>query len=84
MRIIRRCHRDELTYNQQVRISRNLLFLALLAASSALLAGCGGLSAAQTVSPLDFLLPGILKADPPRTNAPALFVKDSVEMATVR
>jgi hypothetical protein len=38
--------------------------LALLAAFSLLLAGCGGISASRTVSPLDFLLPGIIKADP--------------------
>lgn len=28
-------------------------------------AGCGGVSASKSVSPLDFLLPGLMKADPP-------------------
>jgi hypothetical protein len=27
--------------------------------------GCGGISASKSVSPLDFLLPGLMKADPP-------------------
>jgi hypothetical protein len=39
--------------------------LALLAAMPFLLTGCGGISASKTISPLDFLLPGILRADPP-------------------
>jgi hypothetical protein len=39
---------------------RLVCFSALL-----LVAGCGGISASRTVSPLDFLLPGLLKADPP-------------------
>jgi len=37
---------------------------ALLAAGSLLLTGCGGINASRSVSPLDFLLPGIIKADP--------------------
>jgi len=36
------------------------LFPALL-----LVAGCGGISASRSVSPLDFFLPGLLQADPP-------------------
>jgi len=31
-----------------------------------LAAGCGGFSASQGVSPASFLLPGLLKADPPK------------------
>jgi hypothetical protein len=30
-------------------------------------AGCGGISASRSVSPLDFLLPGILKVEPKQT-----------------
>jgi len=30
-----------------------------------LAAGCSGINATKSISPLDFLLPGILKADPP-------------------
>jgi hypothetical protein len=41
--------------------------LQLVACASLLLlaAGCGGFSASRTVSPATFLLPGLLKADPP-------------------
>jgi hypothetical protein len=39
---------------------RLVLFPALL-----LVAGCGGLSASRSISPLDFFLPGLLQADPP-------------------
>ena len=39
-----------------------LAFAALLVLCGA---GCGGISASKSVSPLDFLLPGLMKADPP-------------------
>jgi hypothetical protein len=67
-----------------VRISWKILGLALCAAGSLLLGGCGGLAASQTISPLDFLLPGILKADPPQTNAPVVVAQEPVEIASVR
>jgi hypothetical protein len=67
-----------------VRISWKILGLALTAAGSLLLAGCGGLAASQTISPLDFLLPGILKADPPQTNAPVMLAQPAVELAAAR
>jgi hypothetical protein len=47
-------------------------------------AGCGGISASQSVSPASFFLPGLLKADPPRTNAPVLLPENPVQLATVR
>jgi hypothetical protein len=28
-------------------------------------AGCGGLNVTKSISPLDFFMPGLLKADPP-------------------
>ena len=71
-------------YTWQVRLSSKILCLALLSAGSLLLAGCGGISASRTVSPLDFILPGIIKAAPPRTNAPMAEARDSVEIASVR
>jgi len=37
-----------------------LLALALLT----LTAGCGGINASKSVSPLDFILPGLMKATP--------------------
>ena len=33
--------------------------------------GCSGINATQSVSPLDFLLPGLLQNDPPRPVIPA-------------
>jgi len=58
--------------------------MALLSAGSLLLAGCGGISASRTVSPLDFLLPGIIQADPPQTNAPVAAIQGAVEVASIR
>jgi hypothetical protein len=84
MRTIRSCYRGEVTYNRQVRISWKFLCLATLSAGSLLLAGCGGVSASRTVSPLDFLLPGIIRADSPQTNAPVAMVQNPVEIASVR
>ena len=84
---IRSCHRDELNYTRQVRICWKSLCLALLPTATLLLGGCGGISASKTVSPLDFLLPGMggfIKADPPQTNAPVVLTKDGVQIASVR
>jgi len=39
--------------------------LALFSALLLLAAGCGGINASKSISPLDFFLPGLLKADPP-------------------
>jgi hypothetical protein len=58
--------------------------LALLAAMPLLMTGCGGISASRTISPLDFLLPGIIRADPPQTNAPSVLIKNPVEIASIR
>jgi hypothetical protein len=33
-----------------------------------LVAGCSGINASKSVSPLDFILPGLLQADPPPSN----------------
>jgi hypothetical protein len=42
--------------------------LRLVACASLLVcaAGCGGFSASQGISPATFLLPGLMKADPPQ------------------
>jgi hypothetical protein len=50
-------------------------------------AGCAGINTTQSISPLDFLLPGMghfLKADPPATNAPVLFSEMSTEVASLK
>ena len=57
----------------------------MLAAFALGAAGCSGINSSQSVSPLDFFLPGaghLLKADPPATNAPAAFPEISTEVAT--
>jgi len=49
------------------KLLRSVSFLALLL----LVAGCGGINASKSVSPIDFLLPGMgsfLKADPAPTH----------------
>lgn len=55
--------------------------LMALALSSA---GCSGINAGTTVSPATFLLPGILKAAPPQTNAPVSFPEISNEFAQAK
>ena len=39
--------------------------IAVLLVATALLSGCSGISATKSISPLDFLLPGLLKNDSP-------------------
>jgi hypothetical protein len=56
------------------------MFVALALGTS----GCGGISATKSVSPLDFIMPGIMKASPPATNAPALFIDNSNNLASAK
>ena len=61
--------------------------LALLPVAGLVLGGCGGINASRTVSPLDFLIPGMggfIKTDPPQTNPPVVLIKDGVQIASVR
>jgi hypothetical protein len=58
--------------------------LVLLPAASLLVSGCGGIAASQAISPLDFLLPGILKNDVPQTNAPLVVIERPAEVASAR
>jgi hypothetical protein len=81
---IRSCHRVGLIYTGQVRINSNLPALAMLMASALFSTGCGGINASQSVSPASFFLPGVLKAGPPSTNAPAVLPDDSNEVALTR
>jgi hypothetical protein len=46
--------------------------------------GCSGINAGTTVSPATFLLPGILQAEPPKTNAPALLPEPAKEFASTK
>ncbi len=47
-------------------------------------AGCGGISASKSFSPASFFLPGLMKAGPPSTNAPAALPENSNEVALTR
>jgi hypothetical protein len=67
-----------------VRINWNLPLLAMLLALALGGTGCGGINASQSVSPASFLLPGLLKADPRATNAPAAAPGNSPEVASTR
>jgi len=59
----------------------------MLAAIALFAAGCSGINASKSVSPLDFFMPGVgsfLKVEPPATNAPATFPKISTEIALIK
>jgi len=59
--------------------------MAMFVALALLSGGCGGISGSQSVSPLDFLLPGIIKNNPsPAPNAPEAFPKNSNALASAR
>jgi hypothetical protein len=61
--------------------------LAVLAALALAGGGCSGINNSQSVSPLDFFMPGlghIIKADAPATNAPVSFPEISTEVASVK
>lgn len=47
-----------------MKSNKTILKLTLALSMSFSLAGCGGFSGRQSVSPATFLLPGILKANP--------------------
>jgi hypothetical protein len=70
-----------------VRLKWRFLWLAIPALLALFGAGCAGINTTQSISPLDFLLPGMghfLKADPPATNAPVLFSEISTEVVSVK
>jgi hypothetical protein len=46
--------------------------LVVCAALLALCAGCSGINTSHGVSPASFLLPGLLKADPPQETEPLM------------
>jgi hypothetical protein len=57
------------------------MFVVLAAATG----GCGGISGSQSVSPLDFLLPGIIKNSPaPTCPMPVGGLQESNVLASVR
>ena len=62
-----------------VRLQRKTLQLALAVAVVGLTAGCGGVRASKSVSPLDFILPGLMKYEPAPA-PPAGSVTNSVQL----
>ena len=59
--------------------------MALLPVVALMGAGCGGISASQSVSPASFFLPGIIKNCPGCTNnVPLVMVNQSSLIASVR
>ena len=84
MRSIRSCHRAAAVYTRQVRTSWKIL--ASLVAVALLGAGCGGISASQSVSPATFLMPGLLKNCPqcPQTNEMAGVTENPAPLAFSR
>src|SRR5438067_11651101 len=63
---IRSCQGHPLSYSWPlVRLNWKTLRMAIAAAGLLLGVGCSGINASKSISPLDFLLPGILKVDPP-------------------
>ena len=81
MQSIRSCHRDEVIYTRQVRLSWNFLRLALLAALPLVGAGCSGVNTSQSVSPASFFLPGLLRNDTP-SNPPAAAPEPPTEIVS--
>jgi hypothetical protein len=65
MQPIRSCHRGEVKYHGQVRLTWKILWLAVLAALPLAGAGCSGINTSQSVSPASFFLPGLMKNDAP-------------------
>ena len=59
------------------------MFVALALIS----AGCSGINASKSVSPLDFLIPGgggFLKIEPLATNAPVAYSNTHTEVAVLK
>jgi len=81
---IRSRHRAVAVYGQQVRTGWKIL--APLAVIALLGAGCSGINAHQEVSPMTFLLPGLLKNCPPSpgTNEVAIVTEDAPPLALSR
>ncbi len=81
---IRSRHRAAGVHDQQVRTGWKSL--APLAVIALLGAGCSGINAHQEVSPLTFLLPGLIKNCPPSpgTNEVAVVTGEAVPLALSR
>jgi hypothetical protein len=56
----------------------------MLVTCGLVVAGCAGIHQSGSVSPATFFLPGLMKTDPPMTNAPGGLVEHSSEIAVIR
>jgi len=76
-----------LIYTRLVRLNWKLVQLAMLAAFALTVGGCSGINSSQSVSPLDFFLPGfghMIKVAPASTNAPVALSEISTEVALTK
>jgi hypothetical protein len=74
------CHQANVIYNQPVSLKRNFVWLGLLTVLAMNVAGCGGFTGSQSISPATFLLPGILKNETDNcTNSVASLKTDATE-----
>ena len=53
-----------------MKFLRGVVTVAVLAAASAFLTGCGGVSGSHSVSPASLFVPGLMQNDAPRPAAP--------------
>lgn len=63
---------------------RKLVQLAGCATLAMFATGCGGINASKSVSPLDFILPGLIKTGPQPVNPPASLTNSVQVFAQVR
>ena len=64
-------HQQSGTYTPvSVMLKRKLVQLAACATLAVFATGCGGINASKSVSPLDFILPGLLKTAPQPATPP--------------
>jgi hypothetical protein len=65
-----------------VTLQRKTFRLVLAAALLGLTAGCGGMRASKSVSPLDFILPGLMRVEPQQA-PPAVTETNSVQFVAL-
>jgi len=58
--------------------------LAMLLVLGLCAAGCSGVHQSGSVSPASFFLPGIMKADPPKTMNPGLLPAPAAQLASAQ
>lgn len=64
---IRYCQAHVVTYSGEL-VKLNWKIWTIIPVIAVFSAGCSGINMTKSVSPATFLLPGLLKADPPKEN----------------